>query len=131
MTEVSVSGLPVLALEVGFIVLAALPIWFGAKVVGAGKPTLGRAVASLVIGMIGCALMIAVAGVWGFLLAPLSFLVAFKYVLDTSMFGALVLGVLAVAGYFFLGKVVGSAVTVAPQATVIQDALMLWSAGLS
>jgi len=97
--NLSVSGLPAIAIAVGFIVVFSLPVWLASRVVGADAPTLIRSALSLVVGAIGSFISVAVGGGFALLLAPLSFLLAFKYVLGTSFVGAVVLAVLSLAGY--------------------------------
>jgi hypothetical protein len=116
MTEVSVFGLPALAFEIGIMVLAALPIWLAAKAVGAGKATLLRAVMAMMLGTVaslaGGALGAAILGGLGILLAPIAFLLTFKYVLETSFFGAIILSVIAAAIYMAMGFLIGSGISV-------------------
>lgn len=105
--EWSVFGLPALAMVVGFIVLLSTPVWMAARVVGAEQPTLLRAMGSLFLGCVGTVLGGLIGGPAALLLAPLAFLLAFKYVLGTSMVGALLLGLLALAAYILMGQLVG------------------------
>jgi len=97
--NISVTGLPTLILQVGFIVVFSAPVWLAARLVGAANPTLLRAVLSLFAGAIGSAVSIVVGGGFALLLAPLSFLLAFKFVLGTSFLGAIGLALLALVGY--------------------------------
>ena len=53
MTNFVVSGLPAMAVGIGFVVVGALPVWFGAQVTGAAQPTLFRSALSLIVGVIG------------------------------------------------------------------------------
>lgn len=96
--ELMVTGLPALAITIGFIVIFAAPVWFAAKIVGAKRPTLGRAIMALVVGNVGAMLSL-LTGFWALLLIPLSYLWAFKYTLGTSWAGALLLAILAALGY--------------------------------
>lgn len=105
--NLSVSGLPAIAIAVGFIVVFSLPVWLASRVVGADSPTLIRSALSLVVGAIGSFISVAVGGGFALLLAPLSFLLAFKYVLGTSFVGAVVLAVLSLAGYAAMLHFVG------------------------
>jgi len=112
MTNFVVTGLPVLAFGVGFVVVGSLPVWFGAQITGAGRPTLIRSALSLIVGIIG-SLLGGLAGMpLALLIAPLSFLLAFKFILDTSLFGALLLCIVAVIGYFLMGKFIGGGFSV-------------------
>ena len=97
--NLNISGLPAIAVAVGFIVVFSLPVWLAARVVGADSATLLRSAASLVVGAIGAFIGIAVGGGFALLLAPAAFLLSFKFVLGTSFVGAVVLAVLALAGY--------------------------------
>jgi hypothetical protein len=103
-----ISGLPALIVEVGFIVAFSAPVWIGARIVRAAHPTLVRSILSLVAGTIGAVLSIATAGVYAVLLAPLSFLLAFKFILGTSMLGATGLAVVALAGSAVMAHFIGA-----------------------
>jgi hypothetical protein len=110
--NVSVSGLPVLIFQVGFIVVFSAPVWLAARVVGADNPSLVRSVLSLLFGVIGSAVSVAVGGGLALLLAPLSFLLAFKFVLGTSFVGSIVLALLALAGYAAMIHFIGTGFSV-------------------
>ena len=103
----TVSGLPAIIIQLVFVVVFSMPVWLGARIVGAEHPTLLRAVFSLMLGTIGVALSIFLTGLLALLLAPLSFLLAFKFVLGTTFLGAIVLSLVALGGYvamvYFLG----------------------------
>ncbi len=101
------TGIPALAWGVGFVVLCSLPVWAAAKVAGAANATLPRSALALVVGTALAAASLAVAGGWALLLAPLAYLLTFKYVLDTSFLGAIVLAVIALAGYAGMAKLIG------------------------
>ena len=106
------AGLPAIALGVGFVVVGSIPVWFGAQITGAAKPTLIRSALSLFTGIIG-SLLGGMAGMpLALLIAPLSFLFAFKFILETSFFGALLLCIIAVFGYFLMGKFIGGGFSV-------------------
>lgn len=106
--NLTISGLPALAIAVGFIVVFSAPVWVAARVVGANSPTLLRSAMSLFVGAIASVICAAVGGGWALILAPLSFLLSFKYVLGTSFLGAIVLAVVAVTGYFAMVHFIGS-----------------------
>ena len=110
--NLQLSGLSALIVQVGFIVVFSAPVWLAAKIVGAGRPTLLRAAMSLIVGAIGSAASILLGGGFALLLAPLAFLLAFKYVLGTSFFGAIGLAVVAVLGYVAMAHFIGSGVSV-------------------
>jgi hypothetical protein len=110
--NLSMSGLPAIVVQVGFIVVFSTPVWLAAKMVGAERPTLIRAAFSLIIGVIGSIVAVAVGGGWAFLLVPLAFLFAFKLILGTSIFGAIGIAVITVAGYAAMIHFIGSAFTV-------------------
>ncbi len=97
--NLSVTGLPALIVQVGFIVVFSAPVWLAAKLVGAANPTLLRAVLSLFLGGIGALISIVAGGGFALLLAPLSYLMAFKFVLGTSFLGAIGLALIALLGY--------------------------------
>lgn len=105
--NLSVTGLPALAIAVGFIVVFSAPVWLAAKVIGAAHPTLLRAALALLVGSIGAVTGAAVFGAAVLLLAPLSFLLSIKYILGTSFPGAVIVAMLAAAGYVALVHFVG------------------------
>jgi hypothetical protein len=110
--SLQLSGLPALVVQVGFIMVFSAPVWLAAKIVGAKHPTLIRAVLSLIVGAIGSAASILLGGGFALLLAPLAFLLAFKYVLGTSFLGAIGSAVVAVLGYMTMVHFIGSGVSV-------------------
>lgn len=110
--SLNISGFPAFVMQAVFIVLFSAPIWLGAKVVGAERATFLHSVAALVVGVIAVFTVGAMAGGWGLLLAPLSMLLAFKYVLRTSFFGAVILAIVAAAGYALLGHLLSSGISV-------------------
>lgn len=112
MTNISITGLPAIAWGVGIIVVGSVPVWFGAKITGAGRPTLLRSALSLLVGILGSIVGIVVCGPLAFLIVPLSFLCAFKFILDMSFFGALMLGIISLVGYFLMAKFIGGGFSV-------------------
>jgi hypothetical protein len=102
-------GVPSLLFQAGFIMLFSLPIWLAARIVGAEYPTLWRSALALVLGFSAALASVAFAGGWGVLIAPVVFLLVFKYLLGTSFVGAIVLVVLAMAGYAALAHLFGPA----------------------
>ena len=117
--NLSISGLPAIAIAVGFIVVFSLPVWLASRVVGADYPTLVRSALSLVVGAIGSFISVAVGGGFALLLAPVSFLLAFKYVLGTSIIGAVVLAVLSLAGYAAMLHFLGGGFNATPGAAAV------------
>jgi hypothetical protein len=69
--KLQLSGLPALAIQIGFIVVFSAPVWLAAKIVGAEHPTLIRAALSLIVGAIGSAASILLGGGFALLLAPI------------------------------------------------------------
>jgi len=108
--DFSLTGLPALIFLVGFVVVFSAPVWFAARVIGAKHPTLLRAVASLTAGMLGSFLLAILTGPWVFLLAPLGFLLSFKYILGTSLLGSLLLAIIAGLVYAAMGYFVGGGI---------------------
>jgi hypothetical protein len=96
-------GLPALIFLVGFVVVFSTPVWLAARIIGAKHPTLLRAVASLVVGNLGAFLLALLTGPWVFLLAPVGFLLSFKYILGTSLLGSVLLAIVAGLGYAAMG----------------------------
>lgn len=100
--NLQVSGLAALVVQVGFIVVFSAPVWLAARLVGAERPTLLRAIASLFLGVMGAVVGLVVGrglGFLVFLIIPLAFLLSFKYVLGTSFLGSILLAMIALLGY--------------------------------
>ena len=97
--EFTLTGLPALIAFVGFVVVLSAPVWLAAKLVRANHPTLPRAVASLAVGTLGVFLLGVLTGPLVLLLAPLAYLLSFKYILGTSFLGSVLLAILAGLGY--------------------------------
>jgi hypothetical protein len=110
--NLAVSGLPALIVQVGFIVVFSAPVWLAARLVGAQHPTLLRAALSLIIGVIGSFAGIAAGGGWALLLMPLAFLLAFKFILGTSLLGAIGIAIITVLGYAAMIHFIGSGLAV-------------------
>jgi hypothetical protein len=110
--NLSMSGLPAIVVQVGFIVVFSAPVWLAAKIVGAERPTLIRAALSLIVGVIGSIVGVAVGGGWALLIVPVAFLLAFKFILGTSLFGAIGIAVITVAGYAAMIHFIGAGFTV-------------------
>ncbi|HCU52917.1 MAG TPA: hypothetical protein DIC36_01070 [Gammaproteobacteria bacterium] len=99
----SLTGLPALIFLIGFVVVFAAPVWLAARLTGAKHPTLMRAVGALVVGMVVWFLLVVLIGPWGILLAPVGYLMSFKYILGTSFMGSVLLAIVAGLGYVALG----------------------------
>jgi hypothetical protein len=106
--NLSVSGLPALIVQVGFVVVFSAPVWLAAKLIGAQHPTLLRAALSLIVGVVGSVVSIAAGGGWALLLVPTAFLLAFKFILGTSLIGAIGIAIIAVIGYAAMVHFIGS-----------------------
>ncbi|MGB6353846.1 MAG: hypothetical protein WBF21_07700 [Steroidobacteraceae bacterium] len=117
--NLNVSGLPAIIIQVGFIVVFSAPVWLAARMVGAANPTLIRSALSLIVGVIGSIASIVVGGGFAFLLAPLAFLLAFKYILGTSLFGSLGIAIITVAGYAAMVHFIGAGFTVSGNGTSV------------
>lgn len=115
----SMSGLPAIVVQVGFIVVFSFPVWLGAKIVGAERPTLFRAALSLIAGVIGAIASVAIGHGWALILVPIVFLLAFKYILGTSVGGAIGIAVITVLGYAAMIHFIGSAFTVSGSGTSV------------
>lgn len=79
-------------------VVGALPIWLAAKIIGAGNATFSGAIMAMVVSVLGMGaalLTIPIIGLWALLLALVVYLLAFKSILQTSFFGAIVLVIIA------------------------------------
>lgn len=107
----TLTGLPAIIFLVGFVVVFSAPVWLAARIVGAKHPTLLHAVASLAAGMLGSFLLAVLTGPWVFFLAPLAFLLSFKYVLGTSWLGSVLLAIVAGLGYAAMAYFVGGSFT--------------------
>lgn len=117
--NLSMSGLPAIIVQVGFIVVFSAPVWLAARIVGAENPTLIRAALSLIIGVAGAVISIAVGGGYAFLLVPAAFLLAFKFILGTSIFGSIGIALITVAGYAAMVHFIGAAFTVSGTGTSV------------
>lgn len=112
MGTLALSGIPAIAWAVGFVVVGALPVWIGAKITGAENPTLVRSILALVAGTIGSIIGMVIGMPLALIIAPISFLLAFKFILETTFFGALMLGIVSVIGYFLMAKFIGGGFSV-------------------
>jgi len=110
--NLSISGLPAIIVQVGFIIVFSAPIWLGARIVGAKHPTLIRSALALIVGGLGTAAIAAVGGGFALLLTPFVFLIAFQVVLGTSFLGSIGLALIALAGYAAMVHFIGAAFTV-------------------
>jgi hypothetical protein len=117
--NMTVSGLPAIIVQVGFIVVFSTPVWLAAKIVGAERPTLIRSALSLIVGVVGSIVAVAVGGGWAFLLVPIAFLLAFKLILGTSIFGAIGIAAITVAGYAAMIHFIGSGVVASGNAVSV------------
>jgi len=104
--EFILTGWPALIFMVGFVVVFATPVWLAARIIRAEHPTLLRAIASLAVGMPVSLMLAILAGPWGFLLAPLGFLLTFKFILGTTFPGAVLLAIIAGLGYLVMGYLI-------------------------
>jgi len=104
--ELFIVGWPALIFLVGFVVVFSTPVWLAARIIGAKHPTLGRAIGSLAVGLLVSILLAVIAGPWGIFLAPLGYLLAFKYILGTSFLGSVLLAILAGLGYVLIGYLI-------------------------
>lgn len=107
MLNVTLNGLPAIAWEVGFIVVGSLPIWAAAKLTGADRTDLLSAMISLLIGTVGAFFAVGIGGFLGLILVPVAYILSFKFILRTSIFGAVMLGIVALAGYYAMGTFIG------------------------
>jgi len=105
--NLDLTGLPALIFFIGFVVVFAAPVWLAARVVRARHPTLLRSVAALVVGMTGTFVVTLLTGPLALLLAPIVFVLSFKYVLGTSVLGSVLLAIVAAAGYALMGHWLG------------------------
>lgn len=115
--NLSISGLPAVIVQLGFILLLSAPVWVAAKMVGARHPTLLRAALSLVVGGLGVLASVAFGGAFALLIAPVVFLLSFKYVLGTSVVGSIGLAVIAVVVYALMVHFIGAAFDVPARGT--------------
>lgn len=106
MNTITISGLPTLAWQAGFIVVASVPVRLAAKTTGAAPATLLRLSASAYRQhRDGCH---SAAGGQTLMMVPLAHLLAFKFILGTNFFGAIVLAVLVLAGCGAVSALIGS-----------------------
>jgi hypothetical protein len=107
----TVTGLPAIIIWVGFLVVFSAPVWLAARMVGAKHPTLWRSILALMLGLVAAIASVALTGLAAFVLAPLSFLLAFRFVLGTSFLGTILLALLAAGGYAALLYFIGGGVS--------------------
>ena len=105
--SLTLTGLPAVVAFVAFVVIFSAPVWVAARLVGAERPTLLRAIGALSAGTVGVFVIALVTGPLVFLFAPLAYLLAFKYILGTSFFGSILLAILAGLGYAAMGYFIG------------------------
>jgi hypothetical protein len=117
--NLNLSGLPAIIIQVGFIVVFSAPVWLAARMVGATNPTLIRSALSLIVGVMGAVAGVAVGGGFALLLAPLAFLLAFKYILGTSLLGSVGIAIITIAGYAAMVHFIGAAFSVSGNAVSV------------
>lgn len=105
MAAISVGAALVLVLVV--LVLQTPPIWFAAKIVGAGKSELLPVAAAVLAGGIISGLLIWSLGLKALLIMPFVYLGIYKFYLETSFLGAFILCVLGLAFQAALNKLLG------------------------
>jgi hypothetical protein len=101
--DLILTGWPAVIFLVGFVVVFSTPVWLAARLTGAKHPTLLRAVGSLAVGMLVSLLLAVLTGPWGFFLAPVGYLLSFKYILGTTFLGSVLLAIVAGLGYVAIG----------------------------
>ena len=109
--NITVTGLPAVAIWIGFLVILAAPVWLAARMVGATNPTLLRSILALLLGLAGAVASVSLTGILALALVPLSFLLSFRFVLGTSFLGAIGLAILAAVVYAVMFHFIGSGVT--------------------
>ena len=77
--------------------LSVVPVWFAAKVVGAGRTEFSQSAIALALPTVASIALLFLIGKGSLLVIPLLFWVSFKYVLSTSFFGAFFLAILWLA----------------------------------
>ncbi len=112
MLNVTLSGLPAIVWEVGFIVVGSLPIWAAAKLTGAERTDILSAALSLLIGTVGAFFALGIGGLVGLILMPLAYILTFKFFLRTSFFGAIMLAIVALAGYYAMATLIGGGMNI-------------------
>ena len=99
MMMMTITGLPLLILLVGSLVVYAAPVWLAARIVGAQYPTLLRAILSLLLASALAGASLTLTGPFALVLVPLSFIAAYMWVLGASFGQSLLLGLLSILGY--------------------------------
>lgn len=99
-------ALPMLLLSLA---ISVGPLWFAAKVVGAGRTEFLRVAAALVLATAIAAVALTLSVGWGIVATPLVFIVVFGKTLDTSYLGAFVLCVLWLSFQWGIFKFAGGA----------------------
>lgn len=96
-----------LALVALVLLLQTAPVWFAAKIVGAGKSEFLPVAAAVIAGGIISVLLIWSLGLKALLIMPFVYLGIYKFYLDTSFLGAFILCVLGLAFQAALNKFLG------------------------
>ena len=105
--EFMITGLPLIILLVGSLVVYAAPVWLAAKIVAVRDATLLRCILSLLVATLLAGACLVASGPFALFLVPLSFLLAFMLVLRASFGQSFLLGVLALLGYALMFKLFG------------------------
>jgi len=105
--NIVITGLPLVILLVGSLVVYAAPVWLAAKIVAVPDATLLRCLLSLFVASLLAGASLAASGPFALFLVPLSFLLAFMLVLRASFGQSFLLGVLALLGYALMFKLFG------------------------
>ena len=96
-----------LALVALVLLLQTAPVWFAAKIVGAGKSELLPVAAAVIAGGLISVLLIWSLGLKALLIMPFVYLGIYKFYLETSFLGAFILCVLGLAFQAALNKFLG------------------------
>jgi hypothetical protein len=88
------SPLVLVPLVAASLALSVVPVWFAAKVVGAGRTEFSKSAVALALPTFASIGLLFLIGNGSLLVIPLLFWISFKYVLSTSFLGAFVLTLL-------------------------------------
>lgn len=103
MPQVNITGWPAIAWSLGYVILAASPIWLAAKLTGARHASLLRAILALFGSTLINTGLVYILGHHAWWLSIIAYLLAFRFILGSSFLGGVFLGLLAMLGYALLG----------------------------
>lgn len=81
------------------VVILAAPVWLAAQLTGARRASFWRAILALVVGTVILYFLPHLLRIHGLWVAPVVYLLSCWLILDTTLLGAILLGIIAYLGY--------------------------------